>query len=159
MNYKHLQVLRRQARFLGDYEQVHLRRSRYRDLLSHCPLISPFLCCNSVRVAPPQRLHLQAPALISITPRRPTRSQYVHFNKATAALFLRQTESLWLNLELTRQAGETISRNTDLPMSNFLYIFLLVTELLLDRPVGVSVVYSISTLGIILKGVHRHKKF
>ncbi len=44
--------------------------------------------------------------LISIAPRKPTRPQYVNFNKSTAALYLRQTEGLWMNPDLTRPEGE-----------------------------------------------------
>ena len=66
------------------------------------------LNCPYGRVVPQPNVQNQYSnsSLISIAPRRPPRSQYVHFNKATAALFLRQTESFWLQPDLTRQAGK-----------------------------------------------------
>lgn len=74
-------------------------------LASSTDCVTWLSCCCSVVVKPVNPAH--SSTLISIAPRRPvSRPQYVTFNKQTAALYLRQTESLWLNLDLTRQEGK-----------------------------------------------------
>lgn len=65
-------------------------------------LVTMVTVYNYYSVAP----HTSQPTTIFIAPRRPSRFQVVHFSKATAALFLKQTESLWMKLDLTRSEGE-----------------------------------------------------
>lgn len=43
---------------------------------------------------------------IVLSPKRPQKPQLVPFNKNTAALYLRQTETLWLVPNMSRQDGE-----------------------------------------------------
>jgi len=43
---------------------------------------------------------------IFLSSKRPTKPQLVPFNKNTAALYLRQTENLWLVPNMTRHEGE-----------------------------------------------------
>ena len=43
---------------------------------------------------------------IVLSPKRPQKPQLVPFNKNTAALYLRQTEALWLVPNMSRQDGE-----------------------------------------------------
>ena len=43
---------------------------------------------------------------IVLSPKRPQKPQLVPFNKNTAALYLRQTETFWLVPNMTRQDGE-----------------------------------------------------
>ena len=43
---------------------------------------------------------------IVLSPKRPQKPQLVPFDKNTAALYLRQTEALWLVPNMSRQDGE-----------------------------------------------------
>jgi len=58
---------------------------------------------------------------IVLSPKRPTKPQLVPFNKNTAALYLRQTENLWLVPNMTRHEA---------------------SKLLFNRPTGVGAKYT-----------------
>jgi len=48
---------------------------------------------------------------IVLSPKRPTKPQLVPFNKNTAALYLRQTENLWLVPNMTRHEASKLLFN------------------------------------------------
>ena len=102
MSYRlYLQVLERHKRILGTYELVHFRKPNRLDIL----------VCSVVVVVIVIIVYLFSSISstnISIAPRRASRQQYVRFGKATAALFLRQTETQWLHPNFTRQEGRVV---------------------------------------------------
>ena len=58
---------------------------------------------------PSQFRHSVAPGQIALTSRRSSKTHLVPFDKGTAAMYLRQTEQLWLMPNLSRQEGKTLS--------------------------------------------------
>lgn len=86
----YFRVLETHKRRLGDYEQMHFRKSMV--------------------VQPAERQ-------ISLAPRRSSRPQLVSFDKNTAAMYLRQTENIWLAPTMSRQDSSKVLFNK--PIGSF----------------------------------------
>ena len=66
---------------------------------------------------PSQFRHSVAPGQIALTSRRSSKTHLVPFDKGTAAMYLRQTEQLWLMPNLSRQEGKALSPSLSLSLS------------------------------------------
>ena len=64
--------------------------------------------------------HSVAPGQIALTSRRSSKTHLVPFDKGTAAMYLRQTEQLWLMPNLSRQEGQSLSLSLSLSLPSFL---------------------------------------
>ena len=60
--------------------------------------------------------HSVAPGQIALTSRRSSKTHLVPFDKGTAAMYLRQTEQLWLMPNLSRQEGQSLSLSLSLSL-------------------------------------------
>ena len=81
------------------------------------PSVVPRPSVMSRGKSPSQFRHSVAPGQIALTSRRSSKTHLVPFDKGTAAMYLRQTEQLWLMPNLSRQEGEALSLSLSLPLS------------------------------------------
>ena len=82
------------------------------------PSVVPRPSVMSRGKSPSQFRHSVAPGQIALTSRRSSKTHLVPFDKGTAAMYLRQTEQLWLMPNLSRQEGEALSLSLSLSLSS-----------------------------------------
>ena len=92
---------------------------------------------------PSQFRHSVAPGQIALTSRRSSKTHLVPFDKSTAAMYLRQTEQLWLMPNLSRPEGKALSLSPSPPSLFLVPVCTLISTLFILMSLYNTVHYTV----------------